>query len=124
MGAPMSSTQESPYYFASPNLCQLHWVLDENGDKKPDSGWLASAAGEENRWLEALSIAEIKFPDPKYRLFANCLAWGLMGATDFDPGAVGHFKDPGTPLVQSQVPIHRCRLRSLHRRSTARLGKW
>jgi hypothetical protein len=96
-GAPMSSTQESPYYFASPNLCQLHWILDESGDKIADNGWLASAAGEENRWLEALSIADKKFPDPKYRLFANCLAWGLMGATDFDAGAVGHFEDPGTP---------------------------
>jgi len=97
-GAPMSSTQESAYYFASPNLCLLHWTLDENGHKK-DSGthWLASAAGEANRWLEALSIAELKFPDPKYRLFANCLAWGLMGATDFDVAAVGHFEDPGTP---------------------------
>jgi hypothetical protein len=96
-GAPMSSTQESPYYFASPNLCLLHWILDKDGYKKPDNGWLANAAGEENRWLEALSIADRKFPDPRYRLFANCLAWGLMGATDFNKGAVGNFEDPGTP---------------------------
>jgi hypothetical protein len=99
-GAPMSSSQESPYYFASPNLCLLHWILDENGYKE-DSGthWLTSAAGEENRWLEALSIADQKFPDPKYRLFANCLAWGLRGATDFNPGAIGNFEDAGTPEV-------------------------
>ena len=82
---PMSSTQESPYYFASPNLCQLHWILDESGDKTADNGWLASAAGEENRWLEALSIADQKFPDPRYRLFANCLAWGLMALPILTP---------------------------------------
>jgi hypothetical protein len=97
-GAPMSSTQESPYYFASPNLCLLHWILDKDGYREDsDTDWLASAAGEASRWLEALSIADQKFPDPKYRLFANCLAWGLMGATDFNAGAVGHFEDPGTP---------------------------
>jgi len=97
-GAPMSSTQESPYYFASPNLCLLHWILDKDGHKQiPDDGWLANAAGEENRWLEALSVAEQRFPDPKYRIFANCLAWGLIGATDFSPGAIGNFEDPGTP---------------------------
>jgi len=97
-GAPISSTQESPYYFASPNLCLLHWILDKDGHKQiPGDGWLANAAGEENRWLEALSIAAQRFPDPKYRLFANCLAWGLIGATDFNPGAIGNFEDPGTP---------------------------
>lgn len=96
-GAPMSSTQESPYYFASPNLCLLHWILDKDGYKKLDNDWLANAAGEENRWLEALSIADRKFSDPKYRLFANCLAWGLIGATDFNAGAIGNFEDPGTP---------------------------
>ncbi len=99
-GAPMSSTQESPYYFASPNLSLLHWILDKDGDKKGwDTGWLANAAGDENRWLEALSIADRKFPDLKYRLFANRLAWGLMGATDFNPGAIGNFEDPGTAEV-------------------------
>jgi hypothetical protein len=97
-GAPISSTQESRYYFASPNLCLLHWILDKDGYKEDsDTDWLASAAGEASRWLEALSVAERKFPAPKYRLFANCLAWGLMGATDFDAGAIGHFEDPGTP---------------------------
>jgi hypothetical protein len=97
-GAPMSSTQKSPYYFASPNLCLLHWILDKNGHKEDSgTGWLANAAGEENRWLEALSIADEKFPDPKCPLLANCLAWGLMGATDFDPRAIGNFEDPGTP---------------------------
>lgn len=96
-GAPMSSMQASPYYFASPNLCLLHWRLDKDGHTLADDGWLASAAGESVRWLEALSIAETKFPKSKYRLFANCLAWGLRGATDFDPRASGHFEDPGTP---------------------------
>jgi hypothetical protein len=47
--------------------------------------------------LEALSVADQKFPKLKYRQFANCLAWGLMGATDFDVDAVGNFEDPGTP---------------------------
>jgi hypothetical protein len=98
MGAPMSSTQESPYYFASPNLGLLHWILDKDGYKKgSDAGWLANAAGEENRWLEALSIADRKFPDPKYRRFANWLAQGLIGAADFSAGAIGNFEDPGTP---------------------------
>jgi hypothetical protein len=94
----MSSREESPYYFASPNLCLLHWILDKDGYKE-DSGtsWLANAAGEESRWLEALSIAGREFPDPRYRLLANCLAWGLMGATDFDLDAIGNFEDPGTP---------------------------
>ncbi len=99
-GAPMSSTQESPYYFASPNLCLLHWILDENGYKKDSgTGWLANAAGEENRWLEALSVADQQFPRLKYRQFANCLAWGLMGATDFSADAMGNFEDPGTPAM-------------------------
>jgi uncharacterized repeat protein (TIGR01451 family) len=78
----------------------LHWILTStvtNTQKYSGDGWLASAPGEESRWLEALSIADQKFPDDKYRLFANCLAWGLMGATDFDPRAVGVFEDPGTP---------------------------
>jgi hypothetical protein len=97
-GASVSGSQEAPYYFASPNLCLLHWILDANGYKDDqDSHWLASAAGEENRWLEALSIADQRFSDPKYRLFANCLAWGLMGATDFNAAAIGNFEDPGTP---------------------------
>jgi F5/8 type C domain len=99
-GAAMSSTQESPYYFGSPNLCLLHWILDESGYKKDwGTGWLANAGGEENRWLEALSVADRKFPKLRYRQFANCLAWGLMGATDFDVDAVGNFEDPGTPEV-------------------------
>jgi hypothetical protein len=99
-GAPMSSTQESPYYFASPNLCLLHWILTStitHTTKLSSEHWLANAAGEENRWLEALSIADREFPDPRYRLLANCLAWGLMGATDFDLDAIGNFEDPGTP---------------------------
>jgi len=97
-GAPASSTHESPYYFASPNLCLLHWILDEDGYKQADDeGWLANAAGEENRWLEALSIAGWRFPNSRYRSFAECLARGLTGTTDFNPGAIGNFEDPDTP---------------------------
>ena len=97
-GVPVSSSQESPYYFASPNLCLLHWILDKDGYKQAnEDGWLASAAGEENRWLEALAIADQKFPDDRYRSFAECLAEGLTGTTDFNPGAIGNFEDPGTP---------------------------
>ncbi|MFQ5421626.1 MAG: hypothetical protein ACE5EY_14835 [Anaerolineae bacterium] len=81
-----------------PTLCLLHWVLDKNGYKEDEgTNWLAGAGGEASRWLEALAIAEQKFPDPKYRQFAECLAWGLIGATDFDVDAIGHFEDPGTP---------------------------
>ncbi|MCP4541537.1 MAG: DUF11 domain-containing protein [Chloroflexi bacterium] len=96
-GAPMSDMRESSYYLASPNLCLLHRELLPNGTKKGSNGY-ATIPKEQNRWLEALSIAEQQFPGArdKYRLFANCLAWGLMGATDFDPRATGAFEDPGT----------------------------
>jgi len=39
-----------------------------------------------------------RISDPEYRPFANCLAGGLMGATDFNPGAIGNFEDPDLPI--------------------------